>query len=75
MEEKRNELAEKLNKVIEALYRKFENDDSVGGNLNLMLRISDRITQAAGVLARLYDVRDTEEQIAMLEKALSEAEA
>ena len=75
MEEKRNELAEKLNKVIETLYRKFENAAVVGGNLNLMLRISDRIIQAAGVIARLYDVRDTEEQIAMLEKALSEDEA
>lgn len=74
MEEKRNHLAEKLEHVINKLYLDFDSA-AVQHNLQMMLAISDRITSAAEVLAKMYGVVGLEEQIEMLEKALREAEA
>lgn len=74
MEEKRNDLAGKLEHVIGKLYMDFDSA-AVKHNLELMLAISDRITRAAEVLANLYGVVGLESQIEMLEKALREAEA
>ena len=73
MEEKRNDLAEKLGHVISKLYMEFDSA-AVRQNLELMLAISDRITRAAEVLANLYGIVGLEAQIEMLEKALREAE-
>ena len=72
MEEKRNELAVKLSDLIEKLYEKFKEagDD---GNVEEMLRISDRIASAADVLMKIRGANTMEAQVAMLEKALSEA--
>ena len=74
MEEKRNDLAGKLEHVIGKLYMDFERV-AARSNLEPMLAISDRITRAAEVLANLYGVVGPEAQIEMLEKALREAEA
>lgn len=74
MEENRNQMALKLHDIIEQLYEEF-NLAGDSGNLETMLAISDRITNAAGVITTMFGVRDLEEQIAMLEKALGEAEA
>lgn len=73
MEEKRNQLAVKLHDIIERLYEEF-NLAGDNGDLDTMLKISDRITNAAGVITTMFGVKDLEEQIAMLEKALSEAD-
>ena len=73
MEQKRDQLAARLEHVIEKLYVQF-NCAAVQQNLELMLAISDRITRAAEVLANLYGIVGLEEQIEMLEKALREAE-
>lgn len=72
MEEKRNQMAVKLHDMIEQLYEEF-NLAGDSGDLEKMLEISDRITNAAGVITTMYGVKDLEEQIAMLEKALREA--
>ena len=72
MEEKRNELAVKLSDLIEKLYEKFK-EAGDAGNVEEMLRISDRITRAADVLMKIRGANTMEAQVAMLEKALSEA--
>lgn len=74
MEEKRNNLAGKLENVIGKLYLDFDRA-AVRQDLELMIAISDRITRAAEVLANLYGIVGLEEQITMLERALQEAEA
>lgn len=71
MEEERNQLAVKLHDMIEQLYEEFKIAGDIGV-VQRMLEISDRITNAAGVLTTMYGVKDLEEQIAMLEKALKE---
>lgn len=73
MEQKRDQLAERLEHVIEKLYVQFCSN-SVQRNLELMLAISDRITRTAEALANLYGIVGLEAQIEMLEKALREAE-
>ena len=74
MEEKRNKLAVKLHDIIEGLYEEFK-DAGDRGDVEAMLKISDRITCAAEVLANLYGIVGLEAQIEMLEKALQEADA
>lgn len=73
MEEKRNQLAEKLNEVIAKLYEEF-NSAAMKRDVNEMLEISDRINSAAEVLVKIYGIGGIEEQIVMLEKAISEAQ-
>lgn len=73
MEEKRNQLAEKLNEVIAKLYEEF-NRAAHGRNVDAMLKLSERINGAAEVLVKIYGIVGIEEQIAMLEKALAEAQ-
>lgn len=73
MEDKRNELASRLEHVIRKLYLDFDSA-AVRNNLEMMLAISDRITSAAEVLVKMYGIVGLEEQIAMLEKALKEVE-
>lgn len=72
MEDKCNELAVKLSDLIEKLYEKFK-EAGDAGNVEEMLRISDRITSAADVLMKIRGANTMEAQVAMLEKALSEA--
>lgn len=74
MEQKRDELAKRLDLVIYTLYLEFNRLAKNSASLDLMLAISDRITRAAEVLANLYGIVGLEEQIEMLEKALREAE-
>ena len=72
MEEKRDALAEKLMDVIGKLYERFD-WAAARAEVEMMLAISDRITKAAEVLAKLHSIHGLEEQIAMLEKVLLEA--
>lgn len=72
MEEKRDKLAVKLHDIIEQLYEEF-NLAGDNGDVETMIQISDRITNAAGVITNMFGIKDLEEQIAMLEKALTEA--
>ena len=74
MEQKREELAKRLDLVIYKLYLEFNRLAKGSASLDLMLSISDRITRAAEVLANLYGIVGLEAQIEMLEKALREAE-